>query len=191
MILYYLLTFLYVAICFILLLVILLQQGKGGDMASAFGGGSSQTAFGARGGATLLTRMTTVFAVLFMLGAMALAILGQRGPGSLLSGLPGPPPAPKAPVAPVQPVKSTPATPGPASSPAATPAPMSPSMPPEGRDCRDWRVPGPSVPLALHLASAGLTPYRGRITREDQGGRGRFIVHLPIPKRTSSHPKSR
>jgi len=74
---------------------------------------------------------------------------------------------------------------------AATQAPMSPTMPPEGRDCRDWRVPGPSVPLALHLASAGLTPYRGRITREDQGGRGRFIVHLPIPKQTSSHPKSR
>jgi len=75
---------------------------------------------------------------------------------------------------------------------AATPAPMSPSLPPEGsRDCRDWRVPGPSVPFALHLASAGLKPYRGRITREAEGGKGRFIVHLPIPKRTSSHPKSR
>ena len=59
-------------VCLLLLLVILLQQGKGGDMASAFGGGSSQTAFGARAGATLLTKMTTVCAVLFMLGALVL-----------------------------------------------------------------------------------------------------------------------
>ena len=50
-------------------------------MASAFGGGSSQTAFGARGGATVLSKATTVCAVLFMLGALALAIIGQRGPG--------------------------------------------------------------------------------------------------------------
>ncbi len=67
--LYYLLTSLYVLVCLLLLLVILLQQGKGGDMASAFGGGSSQTAFGARTGATLLTKLTTGFAVAFMLGA--------------------------------------------------------------------------------------------------------------------------
>ncbi len=77
--LYYLLTTVYVFVCLVLLLVILLQQGKGGDMASAFGGGSSQTAFGARGGATLLSKITTVFAVLFMLVALALAIIGQRG----------------------------------------------------------------------------------------------------------------
>ena len=61
--LYYLLTTLYIIVCLLLLLVILLQQGKGGDMASAFGGGSSQTAFGARTGATLLTKLTTGFAV--------------------------------------------------------------------------------------------------------------------------------
>ena len=90
--LYYLLTTFYVFVCLVLLLVILLQQGKGGDMASAFGGGSSQTAIGARGGATLLSRLTTAFAVLFMLGALALAIIGQRGPGSVVSGTAGPPP---------------------------------------------------------------------------------------------------
>ena len=80
-----------------LLLVILLQQGKGGDMASAFGGGSSQTAFGARGGATVLSKATAILAVLFMLGALALAIIGQRGPGSIVSGTPAPRPvqAPK------------------------------------------------------------------------------------------------
>ena len=91
--LYYLLTTFYVFVCLVLLLVILLQQGKGGDMAAAFGGGSSQTAFGARGGATLLSKITAAFAVLFMLGALCLAILGRRGPGSVVGGTPGPPPA--------------------------------------------------------------------------------------------------
>src|SRR2546427_12460947 len=86
MVLYYILTTFYVFVCLVLLLVILLQQGKGGDIASAFGGGSSQAAFGARSGATVLSRATTVAAVLFMLGALALGILGQRGPGSVLGG---------------------------------------------------------------------------------------------------------
>src|SRR5213593_3002068 len=101
MILYYLLTTIYVLVCVMLLLVILLQQGKGGDMASAFGGGSSQSAFGARGGATLLSKATAVLAVLFMLGALTLAIIGQRGPGSLMGGTAAPP-APKPTSAPVQ-----------------------------------------------------------------------------------------
>jgi preprotein translocase subunit SecG len=78
----YLFSILYVLICVVLLMVILLQQGKGGDIASAFGGSSRQTAFGARAGATLLTRITTVTAVLFMLGAVGLGILSQRGGGS-------------------------------------------------------------------------------------------------------------
>src|SRR5438874_6816303 len=85
MILYYVLTTFYVLVCVVLLLVILLQQGKG-DMAAAFGGGSSQSAFGARSGATVLSKATAVLAALFMIGAMALAIIGQRGPGSVVSG---------------------------------------------------------------------------------------------------------
>ena len=85
---YYFLIVLYLLVCLLLLLVVLLQQGKGGDMASAFGGGgSSQTAFGARAGATVLTRATTVLGALFMLGAIVLGIYGQRGPGSVLSGV--------------------------------------------------------------------------------------------------------
>lgn len=92
---------LYIIVCFLLLLVVLLQQGKG-DMASAFGGGGgSNTSFGARSGATMLTRATTILGTLFMLGSIALGIYGQRGPGSLLSGVKGPAPihqtAPKAP----------------------------------------------------------------------------------------------
>ncbi len=83
----FVLTFIYVFVCFLLLLVVLLQQGKGGDIASAFGGSSSQAAFGARAGATLLTKATTVLGVLFMLGALGLAIVYERGPSSsVLSG---------------------------------------------------------------------------------------------------------
>jgi preprotein translocase subunit SecG len=83
----YLMTAFYVLVCFILLMVVLLQQGRGGDIASAFGGSSSQAAFGARAGATVLTRVTTVCAVLFMFGALALAVLWQHGTtASVVSG---------------------------------------------------------------------------------------------------------
>ncbi|HEY3092528.1 MAG TPA: preprotein translocase subunit SecG, partial [Vicinamibacterales bacterium] len=67
--LYYLVTALYITVCLTMMLVVYLQQGKGGDIASAFGGGSSQAAFGARSGATVLSRATTVCAILFMVGA--------------------------------------------------------------------------------------------------------------------------
>ena len=94
--LYYIATTVYVLICFMLMLVILLQQGKGGDIAAAFGGGgSSQAAFGARSGATVLSRATATCAVLFILGALALGMIGQRGPGSVVGGrAPGAPTAP-------------------------------------------------------------------------------------------------
>ena len=90
--LYYLVATVYVLACFMLLLVVLLQQGKGGDMASAFGGGGSQTAFGARAGATVLTRASSILGALFMIGAIVLGILGQRGPGSLIRGVDSPAP---------------------------------------------------------------------------------------------------
>ena len=117
---YFLLTAFYIVICLVLLLVVLLQQGRGGDIASAFGGSSSQTAFGARAGATLLTKATTVSAVLFMLVALALAIAGQRGPRSVVSGTPAP--------APARPPLSLPAPTAPATTP-TTPAPVAPAAP--------------------------------------------------------------
>lgn len=92
--LYYLIVTLYVLVCAMLIVTILLQQGKGGDIASAFGGGSSQAVFGARSGATLLTRATAVLAALFVVGALALTIWGTRGPGSVVGGMEGPAPAP-------------------------------------------------------------------------------------------------
>src|SRR5215213_4198751 len=119
--LYYLVSTLYVLACFLLLLVVLLQQGKGGDMASAFGGGGSQTAFGARAGATVLTKATAILGVLFMLGAIGLGVMGQRGPGSIMRGLRGAPtPAPAA--TPAQPPAQT-QTPPPAPTQSPAPAP--------------------------------------------------------------------
>jgi preprotein translocase subunit SecG len=93
-------TVLYVLVCLVLLMVILLQQGRGGDIAAAFGGSGSQTAFGARAGASLLTRVTTVTAVLFMIGAIGLGILWQHGGGSssVVRGKTAPVSAPATPV---------------------------------------------------------------------------------------------
>src|SRR5687768_475432 len=111
---YYALIAVYVLVCLTLSLVILLQQGRGGDIASAFGGSSSQAAFGARSGATLLTKATAIAAVLFMLFALTLSVLGQRGgTSSVVSGTPAPAPAAKpAPSpAPATPAPSTPAPP--------------------------------------------------------------------------------
>ena len=85
-----LLTALYVVVCLLLVAFVLMQQGKGVGIAAAFGGSGSQTAFGARAGATVLTRATTVLGALFMIGSMTLAIMGQRGTGSVLSGVDGP-----------------------------------------------------------------------------------------------------
>ena len=72
------LTILHVIICLFLIIVVLLQSGKAADLAGAFGGMGSQTAFGPRGSATLLSKATTVAAVLFMLNSIALGILHSR-----------------------------------------------------------------------------------------------------------------
>src|ERR1044072_5742707 len=106
MILYYLMSVFYILVCILLLMVILLQQGKG-DMAAAFGGGSSQSAFGARAGATVLSEGAGTLAGLVLLSALPLAVRGVGGPVSVRSGTPGPAPAPKT-TAPA--VPATPAT---------------------------------------------------------------------------------
>ena len=79
-----LLTFIHIVVCFILIMVVLLQSGKAADLAGAFGGGGSQTALGSRGAATLLTKATTGAAVLFMITSLSLAILASRGSRSVL-----------------------------------------------------------------------------------------------------------
>lgn len=76
--LYYAIVAVHVIVCIILVLVVLLQSGKGADLAGAFGGGATQTAFGSRGPASFLTRMTTVAAIIFMLTSISLSMMGER-----------------------------------------------------------------------------------------------------------------
>ena len=84
----YLILVLHVIVCVFLVIVVLLQQGKSADLACAFGGQGSQTAFGPRGAANLLTRLTTWCAIIFMLTSIGLTILMQKRTGghSVLEG---------------------------------------------------------------------------------------------------------
>ena len=68
----------HVVVCFFLIIVILLQSGKAADLAGAFGGMGSQTAFGPRGSATLLSKATTISTVVFMLTSISLSIIATR-----------------------------------------------------------------------------------------------------------------
>jgi preprotein translocase subunit SecG len=76
--LYVVLTLVHIAVCIFLSLVVLLQSGKGQDLASSFGGGSSQTVFGSAGPATALSKATSVSAIIFMLTSLGLAILSTK-----------------------------------------------------------------------------------------------------------------
>ena len=75
---FYLITTLHVIVCIFLIVVVLLQSGKSADIAAAFGGMGSQTAFGPRGAATLLSKATTWAAVIFMLTSITLSIFASR-----------------------------------------------------------------------------------------------------------------
>ncbi len=85
-----LLVILHVLVCLFLIGVVLLQQGKSADLAGAFGGQGSQTAFGPRGAANALTRMTTWAAIVFMLTSISLTIMMSRAGNnrSVLAGTP-------------------------------------------------------------------------------------------------------
>ena len=85
----YLITAVHVFVCLFLIIVVLLQSGKSGDIAAAFGGQGSQTAFGPRGAATALSRATTWSAIIFMVTSITLSISAARrtGPASVLSGV--------------------------------------------------------------------------------------------------------
>ena len=97
------LTVIHVLVCAFLIIVVLLQSGRGADVAAAFGGMGSQTAFGPRGSATVLTRATTWSAILFMITSITLSVIASRRStgGSVLGNIkqtnsqPAPQPAPK------------------------------------------------------------------------------------------------
>jgi preprotein translocase subunit SecG len=112
----YLITVVHVIVCAFLIIVVLLQSGQSGDIAAAFGGMGSQTAFGTRTAATVLTKATTWAAILFMLTSITLSVYaakGSRRSGSVLEGTSAPaksapakslPPAQKAPAQEPQPM---------------------------------------------------------------------------------------
>jgi len=130
---YIFLTIIHVLVCFFLIIVVLLQSGKAADLAGAFGGMGSQTAFGPRGSATLLSKATTVSAVVFMITSLALSILATRNAGLGVTVLEG-----------QQAPKQAPARPGPAAPAPAAPATggkPSVTLTPEGGG------PGKTIPL--------------------------------------------
>jgi len=115
---YILVWIVHVIVCMFLIIVVLLQSGKAADLAGAFGGMGSQTAFGPRGSATLLSKATTISAILFMVTSMSLSILATRNAGlgtTVLETAPvkssAPAPAKSAPVQ--VPIPVSPATPAP------------------------------------------------------------------------------
>jgi preprotein translocase subunit SecG len=101
----------FVVNCLFLIIVVLLQSGKAADIAGAFGGAGSQTAFGPRGAATVLSRATTWCAIMFMVCAMALVLHVDKGVeqgGSILEKFSKPAPKPAAPVTPAKPQTAIP-----------------------------------------------------------------------------------
>ena len=104
----YLVTTIHILVCFFIIIVVLLQSGKSGDISAAFGGQGSQTAFGPRGAASALSKATTWSAVAFMITSITLSVYAAKrsGPTSVLQGLKS------------QPVKTQPA---PAQAPATPP----------------------------------------------------------------------
>jgi preprotein translocase subunit SecG len=129
----YVLTPFFVLNCLVLIIVVLLQSGKAADLAGAFGGAGSQTAFGPRGAATILSQATTWCAVMFMVCALAMVVKVDRGLGGATGSsvlekvskpapktIPTPTPAPVTP-APVVPQSSAPAQ--------SQPAPAAPTKP--------------------------------------------------------------
>jgi preprotein translocase subunit SecG len=113
---YYFIIVLHVIACLFLIGVVLLQQGKGQDLASAFGGGGTQTAFGPRGSANVLSRATTVLAAVFMCTSLALTILRPRET-SVLERVPSGSAQPAPAAAPATTLPAAPATTTPAASP--------------------------------------------------------------------------
>lgn len=116
-----LLVVMHILVCFLLVIVVMLQSGTAADLAGAFGGAGSQTAFGPRGATTFLSRATTWCAIFFMMTSMALAVK-RAGPnaasiGSILEETTAPAPA-----------KTTPAQSKPPA-PASKPAPAAPASP--------------------------------------------------------------
>jgi preprotein translocase subunit SecG len=136
----YLLYTVHVLVCVFLILVVLLQQGKGADL-SVFGGGSTQTAFGARGATTFLHKLTVASFIVFVLTTLAIGIPQLGGNASVMRGA-----APGKTAVPVRPVPGKPARPAGAAAgraaPGTAPAARVPQRPPQAPP----PAPRPGVP---------------------------------------------
>ena len=85
------LIIIHLIVCIALIMIVLLQTGKGADMGAAFGGGASQTLFGSTGASTFLSKATTIAAIVFMITSLGLAYLStHRTKGSIMSETPAP-----------------------------------------------------------------------------------------------------
>lgn len=107
-----LLIIIHIIVCVALIMIVLLQTGKGADMGAAFGGGSSQTLFGSTGASTFLSKATTAAAIIFMVTSLGLAYLsGHRGGESVVTTPPAPVESKAAPGTAVPPASGTTAAP--------------------------------------------------------------------------------
>ncbi|HET9795060.1 MAG TPA: preprotein translocase subunit SecG [Thermoanaerobaculia bacterium] len=125
------LVILYIFVCLFLILVVLVQQGRGADLAGAFGGGGSQQTFGPRGATTFLHKLTTGFFIAFIVLALALAVVESRPQRSVI------PQGPKNPNA----AKKVPAT---FPAPVPAPAPASSTSAPAGGSATTGSAPAPA-----------------------------------------------
>lgn len=123
-------TIIHVLICLILIMAVLLQSGKAADLAGAFGGVGSQTAFGPRGTATILSKITTISAILFMITSLGFWMLSLKGQKSVVKGEPA---AKTAETATVPEAKKEAPAGTPVQKPGETQATAQPSVPPSAK----------------------------------------------------------
>jgi preprotein translocase subunit SecG len=143
---YYIFLLVHIIVCVFLIIVVLLQSGKAADLAGAFGGMGSQTAFGPRGSASLLSKATTVSAVLFMITSLSLSILATKSAGLGTTVLEG---APAGNV----PAKSQPVQ-APRQNPTPQPQTFQIPIPPPGKAA------GKPVPIQIPLNQAPAAPAK-------------------------------
>ncbi len=171
------LTIIHYLICFFLIIVVLLQSGKAADLAGAFGGMGSQTAFGPRGSATLLSKATTGAAVVFMVTSLTLAIMATRRAGLGTTVLeerraPVTTPAQKAP-APVAPAPGVPVQ-----IPPGAPGGAQPSV----TLSNEGGGPSKTIPLDLNKLPR-VDPKTGKIMPSAEEERQRQQQQQPAPKK--------
>jgi preprotein translocase subunit SecG len=146
-----LLTIIHILVCLFLIIVVLLQSGKAADLAGAFGGMGSQTAFGPRGAATILSKATTIAAGLFMVTSLSLSIFATRNSGGASTVLDQSAPSPAQKKAPAAPKSGGSVT-----------------LTPEGGDpSKGITVP---IPSAEELKKAGRINVPAGVPKQDQKG---------------------